>query len=99
MLRMATKVEDHEMARSLRQELQNKTSLFGQGMLPNSDFEQQFQAVLHSYDPSATVIWMAGSMQARHFADGDWARAIIIALEDRFRIKLNEDLIVTQIDL
>lgn len=88
--------KDHEQAYTLLLELARKTSIDGHGLLPVGKFEEKFREVLQSMSPSASVISMAGSMQARKLNPAAWPQIVISALEDAFRAQLNDDLIANQ---
>jgi len=88
-------------ATKLWQRLRDKTSQDGQGLRTSSSFPDSVTKVLHDEKPSAEVIAIAGWLVHNSPAyDGtEWGPKTIGALEDAFRIRLNDDQINTHREL
>lgn len=96
---MSTLGDAHQQAAMLLQKLRDKTSLDGQGVIASSDFTKELARILDEERPTANAIaiagWMAPSV-ANHEGENRWGPKIIGALEDVFRLCLNDEQIATQ---
>lgn len=87
--------DDHVAAKKLLTRLKAESSIYGQGTDKNSDFSLRVASILDEDRPSARVIAIAGWIAPKEVGL-QWEREIVGALEDAFRLQLNDDLIRNQ---
>lgn len=90
-----TPPEDHVAASKLLHRLKAETSIDGQGTHKNSDFAGRVVSILSEVRPTARVIAIVGWMAPTDPYNA-WETSIIAALEDAFRLRINEDLMHNQ---